>query len=180
MPHPLALSAALLLLGMPAEARQNATAEVYRVTERGGGLGVWIDQTVTFTTLGGGRWIAERAREESNWCGKHPSASSCAATKTKTRDKFDGQSCPQLAEALQALSVIPLPSFADPDAAKAVVVADASLLTVEGWPRAAGPAGALPWQQRISISEYSGPFRAWWTRTEADLKPCWLPFPQPS
>ena len=168
------LTGLLALFALPAHAQQNSSAEVYRVTERGGGLGAWIDQSVAFYTVDG-QWIAERTREYSNRCGTRSADGSCQATKTKTRDWIEGASCPKLAEALRALSIIPLPSFADPDAFQFSSVSDISLLTVEGWPHAAGPIADRPWQQHLSISEYTGPFRAWWTKTEEAVKPCWSP-----
>lgn len=168
--------ALFLFLASPSHAQDVARGEVYRITEQGGGLGVFIDQTVTVSRTGD-HWAAERTREESNWCGARVGTGqgSCRAANTKTHDRIDGSKCPQLADALRSLSAIPLPRFAAPDGFELWTVSDTSLLTVEGWAARSTPAASGPWQTHLSISEYTGPFRAWWSATEKALTPCWVP-----
>ena len=66
---------ALLVIAAPALGQTTPYAlERYRVTLKGGGLGLDVDETVIVSiVINGGpreRWIAERLRRDHNWCGK--------------------------------------------------------------------------------------------------------------
>jgi hypothetical protein len=156
-----------LFLSVPAQAQTG-----YRISEHGGGLGFYVDLTVVFTPMGGGRWVAERAQHRRFPCKPGPDGS-CVGER-RQHDWIDGATCPQLTQALRDLAQVRPPAFAGPDTQGFGVVADATLLTVEGgietstWP--------TPTQgERMSVSEYGGPFSSWWRRSEKALDGCWRP-----
>lgn len=163
----------------PAAAQQRNGAEVYRVTETGGGLGIFVDQTIVFLRAGGGtvpmRWVVERVRRDRNWCGRR-SDGKCAPLDERRHDWIDGDACPQLIAVLRDLSKIPPPGFSDPERPESWMVSDSTLLTVEGRPAAPiVEKGSWPRQiaQTLSISEYSGPYQDWWHKGEQVLAGCW-------
>lgn len=179
--HRLSVAAAVLLALSSSPALSRApeqTSEVYRVEEVGGGLGVFIDQEVSFSrtleeaSSTNTRWIAERSRQERNWCGKRSSFRHCEATSTRTHDWVDSAHCPQGDVALKRLAEIPLPTFRKLTTPEFTTVDDASLVTIEGVPEQ-GQSTA----QRLLVAEYTGPFRAWWEATEKMLSTCWSPEP---
>lgn len=171
---------ALPLLFVPlAHAQQRNGAEVYRVTETGGGLGVFVNQTVIFLRAGGGntpmRWVVERVRQDRNWCGKHAKGK-CVQLDERRHDWIDGDTCPQLIGMLRELSKIPLPAFSDPDDAGGWSVSDTTLLTVQGRPVVpATEKGNWPKElaETISVSEYTGPYQSWWHKGQEALAGCW-------
>jgi hypothetical protein len=147
--------------------------ELYRVKEVGGGLGMYIDQTVIFSAAPGGadteggRWIVERVKTESNWCGRRSASGACEAIGSQIHDWIDSRSCPNARAALEALPDIPVPSFKRRDSLY-MTVSDTPLLTIEGTPEQAQSTA-----QHLLISEFTGPHRIWWETTEKALSACW-------
>lgn len=154
---------------IPALARGQDVSATYRVVHRGGGLGVTIDETVTFSVSAQHpQWVAERNRRDSNWCGQRLPDKGCVSTVTAVHEWIDGEKCPELLRSLQALAAIRPQGFADPKRLHLTMVSDTPLLEVTGpSPSAAGHGASL------KLAAYSGPFVDWWRDTQASLKGCW-------
>jgi hypothetical protein len=147
--------------------------ENYRVDEHGGGLGVVLDQTVIFVALADKRWIAERTRRDRNWCMKRPAGGTCEPGDVRSHDWIDSAACPQIVDILRDLSAITPPLFASPDVASYWILSDSSLLTITGRPQSGAPFPGVGGEERLSVSQYGGPYRDWCSRSEKALGGCW-------
>lgn len=150
--------------------------EVYRVTEKGGGLGLTIDQTVIFRAAHRSAsppyWIAERNNRVDNFCGRRDAQARCVATVKIEHDWANSTACPSLISSLNDLEKLPAPGFASPGTPHVVAVADGVFVQVTGTMGGQGGMGA-----RIAYGAYSGPIVTWWKNTEAHLKDCWKAAP---
>lgn len=168
MPHLLpTLPLALLLIGAPQmERKLNAQ---YTVTNVGGGLGVYVDETVLFGIVPGGsggpRWVAERVRRDRHFCGKQDAGGKCIATDTAVHDWLDGTNCKTVAPAFTALWAIRPAGFAP--VRDFVIVSDSSTVTIKGTTTQAG------FFTEISVSQDAGDFATWWYKASNRWKPCW-------
>lgn len=163
MPSPLIGLA--LILTAPAYA-----APRYQLTEKGGGLGLWIDQTVLLHVRPGAGddediWTAERRRVESNFCGIRTDKG-CTATTISVHEQIDGRRCPALQVAMAAL-----PAARDEYRrwAHDVMVTDTAEISLT----ALSVAGNVEEIQ----AEYIGPIEAWWHSSEAHIAQCWAAAP---
>jgi hypothetical protein len=165
----LAISMALISATLPAAG--NTHVERYRVTQKGGGLGIGVDETVIFYLIEGrrgeDRWVAERRRRDRNWCGMRSTAGKCSATDVAIHDWIDGDKCPGLRAALTALSKIDLVGFAPPDRLNSTTVSD----TPETIVTAASAIAGI--DSKVTLSQYDGPVVDWWRKTEDQLSHCW-------
>jgi hypothetical protein len=159
---------ALLLLAAPSVHAQAAPPmpENYRVEEHGGGLGVVLDQTVIFVALADKRWIAERTRRDRNWCMKRPAGGTCEPGDVRSHDWIDSAACPQIVDILRDLSAITPPLFASPDVASYWILSDSSLLTITGRSQSGAPLPGVGGEERLSVTQYGGPYRDWWSKSE--------------
>ncbi len=162
-----ALPLSLLLLGaLPGERKLNVQ---YTVTNVGGGLGVYVDETVILGMVPGGstgkRWIAERIRRDRNWCGKQGADSKCTATETAVHDWLDGATCHTVAPAFTALWAIRPAGFGP--VRDFVTVSDSSTVTIKG---ATTQSGVFT---EISVSQDAGDFATWWHNAGSRWKSCW-------
>ncbi|MDG2535968.1 hypothetical protein P6144_20075 [Sphingomonas sp. HITSZ_GF] len=163
----------LLLLGaLPAHAQNATPREAYRVEEHGGGLGVFVDQAVAFTSVAGRRWVAERSRHDRNWCGDH-SGGTCKPIDARTHAWIDSASCPQLVAALRDLSAVTPPRLAGPDVTDFWISADTTMLTITGHPVSSAPMSGAGGEESLTIRQVGGAYRTWWTNTEKALQGCW-------
>jgi len=151
--------------------------EVYRVTEKGGGLGLNVDQTVIFWAKRRPSsklfWIAERNRRLDNVCGNRDAGKGCVATSEVKHDWASGKTCPSLIFALNDLEKVPVPAFTPPDERHVVAVADGVFVQVTG--TTDGRAGSVA---RVAYGAYDGPIVAWWRDAERNLKDCWITDPR--
>lgn len=162
-----ALSLILLIAGTPPGER---TLNVqYTVTNVGGGLGTYVDETVIFGMVPGGtagqRWAAERIRRDRSWCGKRGADGKCVATKSQVHDWLDGASCAAVAPAFATLWAIPPARFAP--VRDLVIVTDSSTVTIKGTTTQAG------FFTDISVSQDAGDFATWWHNSSNSWKSCW-------
>jgi hypothetical protein len=171
MRHQYAIVSIAIAAAISAPSRAQDNGATYRVTQQGGGLGIWIDETVAFTlSAEHPRWVAERTRRDGNWCGRTEPGKGCVSTVISTHEWIDGALCPELLRSLQALAAVHVEGFVDPMHMDLTTVSDTPLLEVTGpSPNAAGFGASL------KVSAYSGPFVDWWSQSEARLKGCWSP-----
>ena len=167
-----AIFIALLAFALPALGQTTPYAfERYRVTLKGGGLGIDVDEIVIVSVLINDgpqeRWIAERLWRDHNWCGKQINKK-CLPSDNLVHDWIDGNSCPALYAAFVDLAQLKLTGFAPPARSGVIVVSDTPLLTVIGTPdRMAG------YGSRLSLAGFTGPVVDWWSRSERQLTSCW-------
>jgi hypothetical protein len=129
---------------------------IYRITEEGGGLGIFVDSVIVVTRPEDGRWVAERWREDN------------VLTKKKiVHDWIDSRACPQLAVVLDSLATLPKNGVLTPDRAESRSLAfDVTTVSVTG------PA-SVDGETRITLSDRLGPIYGWWRSSEEALQPCW-------
>lgn len=161
------LPLALLLVGAPPGGR---TLNVqYTVTNVGGGLGVFVDETVIFGMVPSGtagpRWVAERVRHDRHWCGKQGGGGKCIATETRIHDWLDGAACATVAPAFTALWAIRPAGFGQ--VRDFTVVSDSSTVTIKGTTTQAG------YFTEVSVSQDAGDFARWWHNASNGWKSCW-------
>jgi hypothetical protein len=129
---------------------------IYRITEEGGGLGIFVNSVIVLRRPEDGRWVAERWREDS-----------VLTKKEVVHDWIDSRACPQLLEVLASLSTLPKNGVLTPDRARAQSLAfDVGTVSVTG------PA-SVDGETRITLSDRLGPVTGWWMRSSEMLKPCW-------
>ncbi|WP_267387866.1 hypothetical protein [Sphingomonas sp. GC_Shp_3] len=147
--------------------------ERYRVTLKGGGLGVDIDETVIVSIVVHDgkreRWIAERRRRDHNWCASQVNGQCSAGDKT-VHDWIDGNSCPALTAALEDLARLKVGGFAPPARSGSIMITDTPLLTVSGTPD-----GMTGYGAHMALAGFTGPVVDWWSRSERSLAQCWTP-----
>lgn len=151
----------------------NATfQDGYRVTEKGGAIGLTIDQTVIFwveqRSSSQPHWIAERRKRVEHVCGWHEADKSCAVTTDIDHDWADSATCPSLIPALKDLEKVSVPGFSPPNTPRIVSVADSTFVQVTGTPGDKPDRGA-----RITYGAYGGPIADWWWKADRSLKGCW-------
>ncbi len=134
--------------------------ESYRLEEHGASFAGSIDRTVVFLPLEG-RWIAERSRHDR-----------LASGDVRNHDWIDSATCPQLVEALRDLSRVLGPGFAGPDVKTYSIMDDANELTITGYSATARPSDVNA-QERLSVSEFAGPYTLWWSKSQKALVGCW-------
>ena len=141
---------------MKADSEWGKNYPIYRITEEGGGLGVFVNSVIVLTRPEDGRWVAERWREDD------------VLTKKKiVHDWIDSSACPQLAVVLDSLARLPKNGVLTPDRARAQSLAfDVTTVSVTG------PA-SVDGETRITLSDRLGPVADWWWRSSEILKPCW-------
>jgi hypothetical protein len=129
---------------------------IYRITEEGGGLGIFVNSVIVVTRPEDGRWVAERWREDN------------VLTKKKVvHDWIDSRACPKLAAVLDSLATLPKNGVLTPDRAKSQSLAfDVTTVSVTG------PA-SVDGETRITLSDRLGPVYGWWRRSSEMLQPCW-------
>lgn len=173
------LAAAMLGTAPAAGAAPPAPApfSLYRVTEQGGGLGLWIDDSVVVTApwRNPSHWQAELRASKKYWCGVKSPTGQCVETTTTRHARIDGDKCPALSAVFQRLAAMPAASFAAPDARLTVMVSDSSYVEVTGFAAPENGPGA-----KVTVGGYSGPIRAWWTKSQQDLEHCWVPVEEPA
>jgi hypothetical protein len=148
----------VFLAAFPAKAGSdwNTIYPFYRITEEGGGIGVFVDSVIVVTRPEDGRWVAERWRQDD------------VLGKTKrTHDWIDSRACPQLLEVLASLTTLPKNGVLTPDRAESRSLAfDVTTVSVTG------PA-SVDGETRITLSDRLGPVYGWWRSSEEALQPCW-------
>lgn len=162
-----AFAALTTLISIPSRGQE--VGAIYTVTQRGGGLGMYIDEKVTFSmSPHDRRWIAERVKHDHNWCGQTGPGKGCTATDTSVHEWIDGGSCPALLESLHALSSVHTDGFIDPKHMDQITISDTPLFEVSGpSPVAAGYGASL------KVSAYTGPYVDWWRQSQERLRRCW-------
>lgn len=143
--------------------------ERYRITLKGGGLGVDVDQTVVVSVMMNEQqhWVAEQVRRNHNWCGEKENGF-CVSTDKFVHTWVDGLSCPALTTSLQELSQVKITGFAPPVRTKYDWVSETPLLTVSGTPDA-----VIGYGTKLSLAAQSGPIVDWWSKSEQQLNRCW-------
>jgi hypothetical protein len=144
--------------------------ERYRITLKGGGLGIDVDQTVVVSIMRNDErqhWVAEQVKRNRNWCGDKENGR-CVSTDKFLHAWLDGSSCPALSAALQELTQIKLAGFAPPARSKFDWISETPLLTVSGTPDQLTGDGT-----KLSLSALTGPTVDWWARSEHQLSRCW-------
>ena len=128
----------------------------YRITEAGGGAGIFVDSVIVVTRPEDGRWVAERRRQDD------------VLGKTKrVHDWIDSRTCSQLLEVLASLSTLPSGGVLAPDRAQVqTVFFNARAVSVTG------PA-SVDGETQITLTDWAGPVADWWLRSSEILKPCW-------
>ena len=152
----------VLMAGAPAKAGGGwgEVYPIYRITEEGGGLGIFVDSVIVVTRPEDGRWVAERRRQDD-----------VLSKKKIVHDWIDSRACPQLAVVLDSLATLPKNGVLTPDRARAQSLAfDVTTVSVTG------PA-SVDGETRITLSDRLGPVSDWWWRSAEILKPCWLADP---
>ncbi|MCA3730744.1 MAG: hypothetical protein IM662_09030 [Phenylobacterium sp.] len=148
----------VLMAAFPAKAVSDWSKfyRIYRITAKGGGIGIFVDSVIVVTRPEDGRWVAERWREDD------------VLGKTKrTHDWIDSRACPQLAAVLDSLATLPKNGILPPDRADSQSLAlDVTTVSVTG------PA-SVDGETRITLSDRLGPVAAWWRRSSEMLQPCW-------
>jgi len=152
---------ALLMLGA-GELAQAKTPPLtaYVVREEGGGLGVFVDKTITFTKIAGAPtyWIARR--DERNQRMGKPEV---------VHLWIDGRTCPAVEDVLRRAAKLPSPRIAGPDEVMGSGwVSDAPYVSLTALPQT--PNG---YDQTITRKELQGPVADWWRNAETALAPCW-------
>ena len=114
----------VLMAGAPAKAGGgwDEVYPIYRITEEGGGLGIFVDSVIVVTRPEDGRWVGERWRRDD------------VLGKTKrVHDWIDSRACPWLLEVLASLSTLPKNGVLPPDRAKSQSLAfDVKTVSVKG------------------------------------------------
>ena len=146
------------MAAFPAKAGSDCggTFPIYRITEEGGGLGIFVYDVIVFARPEDGRWVGQRWRQDD------------VLGKTKrTHDWIDSRACPQLAAVLDSLATLPKIGILPPDRADSQSLAlDVTTVSVTG------PA-SVDGETRITLSDRRGAVRAWWRRSSEMLQPCW-------
>lgn len=169
MRHQYAIALIAIATSISASSRGQDNGATYRVTQHGGGLGIWIDETVVFSVAAEPpRWVAERTRRDSNWCGRTERGKGCVSTVISTHEWIDGALCPELLRSLQALAAVHVEGFVDPMQVDLTTVSDTPLLEVTG-----PSTNAAGFEASLKVSAFSGPFVDWWRQSDARLKGCW-------
>ena len=178
--HQLLAAAALLLpvVAIGATPREQQVphghrVERFRLTQTGGGLGVDVQETVTFSGgAGTNGWPVERRRTDSNWCGRKENGA-CAATKISVHQWTSANDCPALKDVMSQLPNAQSAALAvQRELARkhgVFMVTDTPLLTLETLPK-----GRI---RSTKQSEWIGPLVDWWSRGEQSLKACWTDYP---
>lgn len=127
-----------------------APGDAYVIVEDGGGLGVWVKQTVVITRrrdAAGGYWTADDRGETSEF-----------RKVTSWNRSTDSRSCPALAKVAEDAARLP-------KHAKSQLAFDVPLTSIS-----VRRAGRL---QPLLEPDFVGPTAKWWWRAAEDLKPCW-------
>ena len=154
------LGALLMLSAVGLAQAQSPPLTGYIVRQQGGGLGVFVDKTITFSKTGGSapHWIA-LGEERNERMGKPEIV----------RRWIDGRTCPALEGVLRNAAKLPAPRFAGPDEVTLTGwVSDTPTVSLTGMPQ---PSDG--YQQTITRKELTGPVTDWWRASEAALAPCW-------
>lgn len=167
-----AVVVSLLAVAPPAVGQTTPYAlERYRVTLKGGGLGIDVDETVIVSLVVNDgkreRWIAERLKRDHHWCAKQVRGQ-CSPTNAVIHDWIDGNACPALTAAFVDLGQITVTGFAPPARSGAIMITDTPLLTVSG-----APDGMAGYGAHLSLAGFTGPVVDWWSRSERMLAACW-------
>ncbi len=150
------LSVFMAAFPVKADSEWGKNYPIYRITEEGGGRGIFVNSVTVLTRPEDGRWVAERWREDD------------VLTKKKiVHDWIDSRTCPQLLEVLGSLTTLPKNGLLTPDRARAQSLAfDVTTVSVTG------PA-SVDGETRITLSDRLGSIYGWWMRSSEMLKPCW-------
>ena len=153
--------------------------EQYRLTIKGGGLGVSTDETVIFSAVKqkgigpAAYWIAERSQIDRNWCGQHGSdGHSCVSSVISKHLWIDGRGCPELIVRLAAISSMRSMSFASPNNINQSYISETPLTSLTGPTSDHEGVGAS-----ITRSELQGPLVDWWAAADAAVAHCWSETP---
>lgn len=135
----------------------------FALLREGGGLGLYIDESVSFSIIRGGpsdRWEISRNTTETNWCGRKE-AGRCVETRTPSYAFIDERTCPALKPVIARLAQV---RAVERGAAHGIVT-DTPLTSLITY----GPRG----MQAERLSEYEGPLVDWWQSASGELKECW-------
>ena len=157
-PFLIIVASSVFMAAFPAKAGSDCggTFPIYRITEEGGGLGIFVYDVIVFARPEDGRWVGQRWRQDD------------VLGKTKrTHDWIDSRACPQLAAVLDSLATLPKNGVLTPDRAESRSLAfDVTTVSVTG------PA-SVDGETRITLSDRLGPVYGWWRSSEEALQTCW-------
>ncbi len=132
---------------------------VYTVKQQGGGLGIFVDQTVVIQSVsrrGETVWVVERRERRQN-----------VGRKTQLHQWIDGRRCAPLKDVLAGIARLPPVQFERADRRDRGWVSDTPYVTLTG-PLANGRAG-----ETLARVDLAGPVSRWWRDSEARLAACW-------
>ncbi len=155
--------AAGLALSSPATANDDSVPvqTAYRVKQKGGGLGIFIDEAAVFYEVGKGPgtvWVLERRRRDQKM-----------GVVSLHHEWIDGRTCPALAETIGKIARLPPVSMAGLDTAPKATYSDSTDVTLMG-PVAGGASGDFALRR-----DTNGPTSLWWRAAQKALEPCWAP-----
>ena len=136
---------------------------VYTVKQQGGGLGIFVDQTVVFQSVsrrGETVWVVERRERRQN-----------VGRKTQLHQWIDGRRCAPLKDVLAGIAKLPPAQFERADRKDRGWISDTPYVTLTG-PLANGRGG-----ETLARVDLAGPISRWWRDSEARLAPCWRDSP---
>jgi hypothetical protein len=142
----------------------------YRLEEHGGGLGVFVDETIVILSVGkpdAQTWVLERWRRDRNWCGQKSADGKCLAGDVTVHEWATSSDCAELNWIIEGLG-----DLKETGREKPVLEAtDTPLITLEF-----APFDADGESQRV-MREYAGPLAGWWQNWEGQIKRCWTATP---
>lgn len=154
--------------------------ERYRLTAKGGGLGVLIDETIVFSAVhqkGADQaryWIAEKSHRDENWCGDHdPVSRACLNKVNVTHEWIDGRRCPRLLSSLTKLTSLPPLVFVTPtDMRPLSYISETPEISLTA-PAATGDGVGVSVIRR----ELQGPLVRSWVELSSAVSTCWMTTP---
>lgn len=132
---------------------------VYTIKQKGGGLGVMVDEIVIVQLAGAGAdqaWVLERRRFDQN-----------LAKKTFRHQWIDGRTCPAVAGVLDRIWKLAPVGFAGPDITSSGWVSDTPSVSLMG------PPAGYRMGDFVLRRDMGGPVSKWWWSSEAALESCW-------
>ena len=132
---------------------------VYTVKQQGGGLGIFVDQTVLIQSVsrrGETVWVVERRERRQN-----------VGRKTQLHQWIDGRRCAPLKDVLAGIAKLPPAQFERADRKDRGWISDTPYVTLTG-PLANGRGG-----ETLARVDLAGPVSRWWRDSETRLAPCW-------
>jgi len=159
-----ALAAALLAPPQP------FVSPTYAVQQSGGGLGIWVEETVVLSGVarsarpGGKRryWLVEQRRADFD-----------LGQRTTKHRWIDGRTCPALSGVVDQLQAKLAAEDARLAAAERFGIRQMQIPTIPPFHTPSVTLTRLSDAEPLSLRDYEGPIAEWWRRSAQTLETCW-------